>query len=99
MARNIAVIGAGSWGTALAIVLSGKHNVYLWSHTSEAAETLERERKNTRYLPGVILPENIVCTADLKKAVSMNPSFKEYARQDEDFKKLYDDEDFKKITL
>lgn len=36
---------------------------------------------------------------DLKKAISMNPSFKKYARQDEDFKNLYDDEDFKKITL
>jgi tetratricopeptide (TPR) repeat protein/putative intracellular protease/amidase len=37
--------------------------------------------------------------ADLKKAVSMNPSFKEYARKDEDFKSLWDDEDFKKLTL
>ncbi len=37
--------------------------------------------------------------ADLKKAISMNPSFKEYARQDEDFKSLYNDEDFKKLTL
>jgi tetratricopeptide (TPR) repeat protein len=37
--------------------------------------------------------------ADLGKAISMNPSFKENARQDEDFKSLYDDEDFKKITL
>jgi tetratricopeptide (TPR) repeat protein len=37
--------------------------------------------------------------ADLKKAISMNPSFKDYARQDEDFKKLYEDEDFKKLIL
>ena len=37
--------------------------------------------------------------ADLKKAISMNPSFKEYARKDEDFKSLYDDEEFKKLTL
>ena len=37
--------------------------------------------------------------ADLKKAISMNPSFKEYARKDKDFKSLYDDEDFKKLTL
>jgi tetratricopeptide (TPR) repeat protein len=37
--------------------------------------------------------------ADLKKAISMNPSFKEYARKDEDFKSLFNDEDFKKLTL
>jgi tetratricopeptide (TPR) repeat protein len=37
--------------------------------------------------------------ADLKKAISMNPSFKESARKDEDFKSLYDNEDFKKLTL
>lgn len=37
--------------------------------------------------------------ADLKKAISLNPSFKEYARKDEDFKSLYNDEDFKKLTL
>jgi len=37
--------------------------------------------------------------ADLEKAISMNPFFKESARKDEDFKSLYDDEDFKKITL
>jgi len=37
--------------------------------------------------------------ADLKKAISMNPSFKDYARQDEDFKKLYEDEDLKKLIL
>jgi tetratricopeptide (TPR) repeat protein len=37
--------------------------------------------------------------ADLKKAISMNPSFKESARKDEDFKSLWDDEDFKKLTL
>ncbi len=37
--------------------------------------------------------------ADLKRAISMNPSFKESARKDEDFKSLYDDEDFKKLTL
>jgi tetratricopeptide (TPR) repeat protein len=37
--------------------------------------------------------------ADLKKAISMNPSFKEYAKKDEDFKNLYDEDDFKKLTL
>jgi tetratricopeptide (TPR) repeat protein len=43
--------------------------------------------------------EKVNALADLQKAISMNPVFKENARKDEDFKSLYDDEDFKKITL
>ena len=43
--------------------------------------------------------DKISAIDDLKKAIKMDPSFKEYARKDEDFKSLYDDEDFKKLTL
>jgi len=43
--------------------------------------------------------DKVNALSDLKKAISMNPSFKEQARKDEDFKSLYDDEDFKKLTL
>ena len=42
--------------------------------------------------------DKINALADLEKAISMNPSYKEYARQDKDFKSLYNDEDFKKLT-
>src|SRR4030042_2707442 len=43
--------------------------------------------------------DKVNALSDLKKAISMDPSFKEYARKDEDFKSLYDDEDFNKLTL
>ena len=64
MAR-VAVIGAGSWGTAISVSLArGGHNVVLRSRTTEAAEELSRSGENKKYLPGVKLPEGIEHTAD-----------------------------------
>jgi glycerol-3-phosphate dehydrogenase (NAD(P)+) len=52
--------GAGSWGTALALVLARKdYQVSLWSHTPERVAEIERERENRHYLPGFPLPGNI----------------------------------------
>jgi glycerol-3-phosphate dehydrogenase (NAD(P)+) len=57
---QITVIGAGAWGTTLAIHLAdAQRPVGLWAHSSEAAERLAHERTNERYLPGVVLPPNI----------------------------------------
>lgn len=65
-----AVIGAGSWGTALAGVLSRKGNkTFLWGHRPEHVETLKKERQNSRYLPGCLFGENLHPTSDLKEAV------------------------------
>ncbi len=61
-----AVIGAGSWGTALAVLLAEKGcAVSLWAHRPEHAERLQRERENVVYLPGIPLPENLVISADI----------------------------------
>ncbi len=67
----IAVLGAGSWGTALAILL-GRNGarVRLWSHFSEQAERLRRERVNAEFLPGISFPEGLQTTGDLESAVA-----------------------------
>src|SRR5882757_9058630 len=59
---KIAILGAGGWGTALAIVLSRSrkpHEVSLWVHSAERAESIRRDRENKTYLPGVKLPESV----------------------------------------
>lgn len=67
---KIAVLGAGSWGTTLAVLLAEKgYAVSLWAHRAEFARELERNRENTRYLPGVALPGNLVIECDIFKAI------------------------------
>ncbi|XYH96079.1 NAD(P)H-dependent glycerol-3-phosphate dehydrogenase [Sorangium sp. So ce1128] len=67
---NVAVIGAGAWGTALAKLLADKGNpTALWAHQGELAELIGRERQNHRYLPGVDLPESLRATSDLEEAL------------------------------
>ncbi|MCL2040146.1 MAG: NAD(P)-dependent glycerol-3-phosphate dehydrogenase [Bacteroidetes bacterium] len=71
MKKNIAVVGAGGWGTALAMVLSQKTDVLLWCYERETADEIELNRTNKDFLPGVELPENIMPCNDineLKKA-------------------------------
>lgn len=68
--KTIAVLGAGSWGTALAAHLrSAGHDVRLWARNPSLAEDLRARRANTVYLPGVILPEGLVVTSDLGDAL------------------------------
>ena len=65
-----AVVGAGSWGTALANLLA--HNgarVSLWARTPALAAAMRRERRNTRYLPEAELEEAVEPTSDLAEAV------------------------------
>jgi len=68
---RIAIVGSGSWGTALALALArrGGHSIVLWSHSAAVAETIERERENLAYLPGYRISEQIAATADLASAV------------------------------
>lgn len=67
---RVAVVGAGSWGTALSAVLAKKgHDVCLWAFEPEVAEQITRGRENVSYLPGIDLPENLKSTADLAAAV------------------------------
>jgi glycerol-3-phosphate dehydrogenase (NAD(P)+) len=63
---QIGVIGAGAWGTTLAVLLAaGERPVSLWAHTAEAADQLANDRENRHYLPGVTFPPNVrVATED-----------------------------------
>ncbi len=66
MAQKVAVLGAGSWGTALAfLALQGQNEVSLWARDSELLIQLDKERQNEKYLPGISL-ENIRLCPDLK---------------------------------
>ncbi len=71
MSSSIAVLGAGSWGTALAIQLARSNDdVRLWGHRREHVERLAALRENTDYLPGFPLADAIAPTADLAAAVA-----------------------------
>ena len=68
---EIAIIGAGAWGTSLTIVLGrkGTHRVRLWAHEAEVVESISRRRVNEKFLPGHLIPEPVVVSSDLEKVV------------------------------
>jgi glycerol-3-phosphate dehydrogenase (NAD(P)+) len=68
---RIAVLGAGAWGTALAISLArrGGHEICLWSHSPALADHLADVGENLPYLPGFTLPVDIQVTSDLPRAI------------------------------
>ena len=68
---RITILGAGAWGTALALSLArrGGHQLCLWSHSATLAEQLADAGENLRYLPGFTLPADIDVTADLPRAI------------------------------
>ena len=69
--EQIAVLGGGSWGTALAMLLAeAGHPVTLWDRNPELAESIESQRVNTRYLPGVALPPLLAATSRMATAVT-----------------------------
>ncbi len=68
---RVAILGAGAWGTALAISLArrGGHTVTLWSHSEPLAEQLTETGENLQYLPGYTVPFDVRVTADVVAAV------------------------------
>lgn len=68
---RIAILGAGAWGTALALALArrGGHELVLWSHSAPLADQLNDLGENLRYLPGFTLPADIQVTSDLPGAI------------------------------
>jgi glycerol-3-phosphate dehydrogenase (NAD(P)+) len=67
---QVTVLGAGSWGTTVASLLAGRNATMIWARNADVAEEIEREHTNTGYLSGFQLPEQLVATADLEKAVA-----------------------------
>jgi len=69
--ESIAVVGAGSWGTAFAAMLAGRHeSVALWAHEEAVCADLRDRRENRAFLPGIALPPAIRPTSDIAEAVS-----------------------------
>ena len=67
---RIAVIGAGSWGTAVATLASANASVGLWTRRPELASSINNDRENAEYLPGVRLSDRITATTDFTRAVN-----------------------------
>ena len=74
---DLAVIGAGAWGTAFALQLAANgHKVLLWAYEPELVRVLRDTRENTYYLPGFRLPEGIEFTDDLRAAVKSSSRYR-----------------------
>ena len=68
---KIAVIGAGSWGTTLALVLhENGHDVHCWTIEESTLSDVANKRENTRYLPGVTLPETLTFSMKLEEVLA-----------------------------
>ncbi len=67
---RIAVLGAGAWGTALAIAFAGRHAVSLWARDAKHADAMTRQRENLRYLPACHFPDVLQVTPDMRTALA-----------------------------
>jgi glycerol-3-phosphate dehydrogenase (NAD(P)+) len=69
---QIAVIGAGAWGTAISVVLGrkGSHRVRLWAHEKEVREAIAQHRVNENFLPGQPIPDSVTATGNLAEALA-----------------------------
>jgi glycerol-3-phosphate dehydrogenase (NAD(P)+) len=68
--KQIAIIGAGTWGTALAVVAArAGHSVRLWSRNTEAVTSINEQHANSRYLSSVSIPDGVIATGDIGVAL------------------------------
>lgn len=71
--QTISVLGAGSWGTALAILLAKNgHKVLLWGRNKEKISTMQEDGENNFFLPGIKFPENMKLSSDLEQALTQS---------------------------
>ncbi|RSZ55757.1 NAD(P)-dependent glycerol-3-phosphate dehydrogenase [Massilia atriviolacea] len=68
--RKITVLGAGAWGSAVAIALAARHDVLMWGRNGPAMDAMAAERENRAYLPGCAFPPGLRVTADFDAALS-----------------------------
>ncbi len=66
---KLAVLGAGAWGTALAVQWAAHHQVSLWGRDATLIQQAQQHRENTRYLPGIALPTRLALTPSLEHAL------------------------------
>lgn len=69
---KFAVLGAGSWGTALAMQLSRNNPTVLWGRNQAGMEAMQKTRSNEQYLPGIKFPEKLIIETDLKTAIAQS---------------------------
>ncbi len=69
MKQKVAVLGAGSWGNTLAILLASKYTVTMWEFDAKVADLLNNEKENKKFLPGIRFPDNLTVTNDLGFAI------------------------------
>ena len=67
---NLTVLGAGAWGTALAVSVAARHPTQLWARDAEQAALMRSAMRNTRYLPDVALPAQLQITSNFESAVA-----------------------------
>ncbi|QKS71081.1 NAD(P)H-dependent glycerol-3-phosphate dehydrogenase [Paenalkalicoccus suaedae] len=71
MGKKISVLGSGSWGTALSMVLAENgHHVSLWGRNEKQMSEMQATRENKRYLPGVLLDDTIALTSSLQESIT-----------------------------
>jgi glycerol-3-phosphate dehydrogenase (NAD(P)+) len=66
---QVTVLGGGSWGTTVASVIAPRHSTLLWARSAETAAEIDGNHTNEAYLPGFTLPEMLMATDDLEKAM------------------------------
>tara|TARA_Y100001935_G_scaffold255662_1_gene270842 strand:- start:24965 stop:25963 length:999 start_codon:yes stop_codon:yes gene_type:complete len=66
---KIALLGGGSWGTALGLNLAIRHEVYLWEYNDEQVKKMQRDRENKNLLPGYTFPKNLSISSDLRATI------------------------------
>ncbi len=69
MSDRVAVIGAGSWGTAVGTIVGASHPASLWVRSPELAASMAQTRQNEKYLPGLQIPDGLMVTSSLAEAL------------------------------
>ena len=68
--KNICILGAGNWGTTLAVILAEQgHRVRLWEYLPQVAEEIQRTRQNRQFLPGITIPQGVAVSSELDRSL------------------------------